>query len=524
MDFRTLVSSLFWRGRLANTAGRTYGGERNLYKALGYKRELFPEDYRSRYRRNAVANRVVKALPKATWRAGAEIVEDDDPNSETPLEAAWFDLEQRLKLWTVLQRADILAGIGRYAIILIGAPGELDQPLEQCGPEEIAFMTPFAEEDAPIQRFEIDIHNERYGQPVMYMVKRTNMASANSVNSSTLARQVHWTRVIHVADGLLDDNIYGEPRLECVWNLLDDLEKVSGGGAEAFWRRADGGTQWDLDPTLALGDEVESDDPSADASPNALKQVKEDIEKFEHGLKKNIFTRGVKVERMGSDVADFSNPVNSVISQISAGTGIPQRVLMGSEQGKLAAKMDRSNWDDRVQDRRDDYAGPMMVRPLVDRLIKLGALPPVQAGNSYDVRWPQLKVLDDEQRAEIAGEWAMMNQSAQQTVVTPDEIREHVLDLPPLNTVGVTPENDPMNQLLNPKPAGEPVAAAARKGVVTHKHVHKVADRFRSSSERRRARLLQRRAKLDQAKAASGDQEAGREGSLSRTERSGSIM
>jgi hypothetical protein len=24
---------------------------------------------------------------------------------------------------------------------------------------------------------------------------------------------VHYTRVLHVSDGLLDDNIYGEPRL-----------------------------------------------------------------------------------------------------------------------------------------------------------------------------------------------------------------------------------------------------------------------------------------------------------------------
>jgi hypothetical protein len=514
VDFRTLVSSLFWRGRLANTAGRTYGGERNLYKALGYKRELEPSDYRSRYRRNAVANRVVKALPKATWRGGAELIEDEDPNSETPFEKSWFDLELRLKIWTVLQRADILAGIGRYAIILIGAPGDLDQPLVQCGADEIAFLTPFAEEDAPIQRFEIDIHNERYGQPVMYMVKRTNMASANSMNSSTLARQVHWTRVIHIADGLLDDNIYGEPRLESIWNLLDDLEKVSGGGAEAFWRRADGGTQWDLDPTLDLPDETDPDNPTADASPAALKQVKEDIEKIEHGLKKNIFTRGVKVNRMGSDVADFSNPVNSIISQISAGTGIPQRVLMGSEQGKLAAKMDRSNWDDRVQDRRDDFAGPMIVRPFVDRLIGLGALPPPKLEGGYDVRWSQLKILDDEQRSTIAGEWAKINQSAGSTVVTPDEIREHVLDLPPLSTVGDVPLNVP-----------EPVAAAARKGVVTHKHVHKVADRFRSTSEKRRARFLQRRARQSQStEAASSVGSEGRAGSLSRAERSGSLL
>lgn len=516
MEFRQLVSSLFWRSRLANVAGRTFGGARDLYRALGYKRVLEPWDYRSRYRRNAVANRVVKALPKACWRGGAEIIEDEDPNTETDFEQAWFDLEQRLKIWTILQRADILAGIGRYAIILIGAPGEMDTPLENCTADEIAFLTPFAEEDAPIYEFEIDIHNERYGLPNYYMVKRTNMTSSMNKNSASMAKRVHWTRVIHVADGLLDDNIYGEPRLECVWNLLDDLEKVSGGGAEAFWKRADGGTQWDLDPTLALPGEMDPEDPDADAtSSSSTNQTKKDIEDIEHGLKRNIFTRGITMNRMGSDVADFSNPVMSVIGQISAGTGIPQRVLMGSEQGKLAAKMDRSNWDDRVQDRRDDFAGPLIVRPFVDRLIKLGALPEPKEHGDYDVRWSQLKILDDEQRSTIAVEWAGINQAAGETVVTPDEIREHVLNLPPISKV--------QNEDPNANPA--PVAAAAKKGVASHTHVHVVADRFRRAHETRRERLVWRRQKAHQPDASEGSHRVeGREGSLSRAERIGSIM
>lgn len=511
MEFRQLVSSLFWRSRLANIAGRTFGGARDLYKALGYKRVLEPWDYRSRYRRNAVANRVVKALPKACWRGGAEIIEDDDPNNETEFERAWFDLERRLKIWTVLQRADILAGIGRYAIILIGAPGEMDTPLENCTADEIAYLTPIAEEDAPIYEFDIDIHSERCGLPNFYMVKRQGLTSM-SQNSTSMVKRVHWTRVIHVADGLLDDSIYGEPRLECVWNLLDDLEKVSGGGAEAFWKRADGGTQWDLDPTLALPDELDPD--ANEDSASATSQIKKDIESIEHGLKRNIFTRGIKMTRMGSDVADFSNPVMSVIGQISAGTGIPQRVLMGSEQGKLAAKMDRSNWDDRVQDRRDDFAGPLIVRPFVDRLIKLGALPEPKVTGDYDVRWSQLKILDDEQRSEIATQWAGLNQAAGETVVTPDEIREHVLDLPPLSKV-----------TDNPNPERNPVAAAARTGVASHTHVHVVADRFRGSSETRRERLLWRREKeAQQSTTADSHRIEGREGHLSRAERSGSLM
>jgi hypothetical protein len=78
------------------------------------------------------------------------------------------------------------------------------------------------------------------GLPRYYTVKRTNLANASGA---------------HVADGLMDDNIYGEPRLRCIWNLLNDLEKV-------------------------------------------------------------------KIDSIGSDVADFAKPVEAIISQIAAGTEI----------------------------------------------------------------------------------------------------------------------------------------------------------------------------------------------------------
>ena len=81
---------------------------------------------------------------------------------------------------------------------------------------------------------------------------------------------------------------------------------------------------------------------------------------YEHGLKRDLLTRGITAKEMGSDVADFTGPINTLIGLVSAGTGIPQRVLMGSEQGKLAAKQDRGNRDNRVSDRsvRDARTSP----------------------------------------------------------------------------------------------------------------------------------------------------------------------
>jgi hypothetical protein len=308
------------------------------------------------------------------------------------------------------------------------------------------------------------------------------MSSPTAINSATVGRRVHWSRVLHIADGLLDDNIYGEPRLRCIWNRLDDLEKVAGGGSEAFWKRADQGLQLDIDPTLDVGAE-------------AQEAVRKQIHEYEHGLRRMLLTRGLEAKTLGSDVADFASPVGAIMSLISAGTGIPQRVLMGSEQAKLAAKMDRSNWDDRVADRRDSFAGPYVVRQAINRFIALGVLPaPV---DDYDVRWSQLKVLDDEQRAEVAMQWAGLNQAAGETVVTGAEIREHVLGLGPLEEV--TGEN--------PNDLTEPVAAASRKGAPAWKHVHQAADRFRTARATYHQIRVWRRA---QGRATGGTQEGTR--------------
>ena len=87
-QIRALASDLASRAGLASLAGLTFGGARDLYQALGYQRKLLPQDYRDRYKRNGIAARVVEAFPKATWRGGAELIEDEDPTETTDFEPA----------------------------------------------------------------------------------------------------------------------------------------------------------------------------------------------------------------------------------------------------------------------------------------------------------------------------------------------------------------------------------------------------------------------------------------------------
>ena len=435
------LSDLISRSSLASRAGLTFNQDRDLYHALGYDRDLTVEKYRQRYRRNPVAARVVEAYPRGTWRGiGGELFEDPDPKVITPFEEAWVEIAQRLKIWPTFMRADILAGLGRYGVLLIGGPGtNLAAPLpEVVKPEEVTFLAPFAEDHAKIKEYETSASSERYTQPKFYTL--TNIVPENK-GTPGAGQDVHWSRVIHLAEGALDDSVFGPPRLERVWNPLDDLEKLVGAGSEAFWLRAHQGYQFDLDKETELAPAEET-------------KLSDEVDEFIHGLRRAVRTRGMKLQALGSDVANFDRNVESVISLISSGTGIPQRILMGSERGQLASEQDRVNWSERIQDRRNEYAGPMVVRPLVDRFIKHGILPTPEKG--YEIFWPQIFDLSDDERAKIGSKYAEINQKNGTTVITEDEIRDQVLGLGPLPNE-VKQQNDELRKnKATPKMPGRP--------------------------------------------------------------------
>jgi hypothetical protein len=425
---RALASGLTSRAWLATKAGLSFGGKRDLYTTLGYPEQITLDQYWAMFERNGIAERVVSAMAEATWRGGGEVIENDETQDLTPFEQAFADLNKRLKLWSVFQRGDIVSGVGQYAVVVLGLPGRPEDPVERVTADQLLYATVRSQLVADIQAWEEDIANPRYGQPKLYLLKRL---SANTRKES--ARIVHWSRVIHLADGLLEDSVFGTPRLRKTYNWCQDLEKVAGGGAEAFWLRANQGLQLDLDKDVKIqpGSTEETD-------------LKTEVDEYVHNIRRVLRTRGVRATVLGSDTADFSRPVSSLISLISGSAKIPQRILLGSERGELASTQDRFNWDNRVRDRRLEYAGPFIVRQFVDRCIALGILPPVK---EYDVRWPEIKNLDDVQRADVALKYAQVNESNGSVVITEDEIRDRVLELPPL-----TPEQKAAAEAAKPKP------------------------------------------------------------------------
>lgn len=410
------LSAVRSRADLMDLIGRTFGGKRNVNKALGYKETLTFEDFEQRYDRNGLAARVVDAFPEATWRGIGELIEDDTTVETTEFEEAWFELEHRLHLWAMLKRVDIVAGLGRYAVLLLGAPGALDTELPQgTDKSPLLYVSIYTEKEAAIEEWDLDFASARFGFPVFYRITRKN----EEVKDAAMDEKVHWSRVIHVADGLLSNFVFGKPRLQRVWNDLDDLVKVKGGGAEAFWIRAHQGFQIDVGEDVELSEEEEKElDAQADA--------------FEAGFRRTMRTQGVKMKALGSDVADFKNPVAALVSLISASTGIPQRILMGSERGELASTQDDDTFKSRVNDRQQQLAGPFIVQQLADRLIEFNYLPTPE---QYQVRWPTDEPTTP-QRVDLAAKMATANASNVNTggaIFSVEEIRDRAMAMEPMD-------------------------------------------------------------------------------------------
>ena len=74
---------------------------------------------------------------------------------------------------------------------------------------------------------------------------------------------------------------------------------------------------------------------------------------------------------------------------------------MGSERGELASTQDRENWNERVTERRDNHASPIILRRFINILLEAGVLAAPSEENGWSVRWPVSSTLTIAEQAEV---------------------------------------------------------------------------------------------------------------------------
>lgn len=360
--FMRRMSHMIQRAGLSGLLGQVFGGQRDYWSVFGYERTLQSSKLWEMYYRGGIAHRVIHAYPDAIWSKAPQLYLKDNPDWNK----AWDDMVRQFKLWDVIKRADVLAGMGRYSCILVGTSnGNLTQPLRKDA--KIRFFQPYAEKNIQISQWETDPTSPRFGLPKMYTVypsaarKSEGLGELDNTSMGTVQSsfQVHASRIIHISRGALESEVYGIPRFAPIWNYLLDLIKVVGSSAESYWMTAYQGLHADVDSEMEM-DEQDAQDLS------------DEIDEYQHGLRRVIRTRGVSVKSLGSKVADPRGAFDVVLTLISGTTGIPKRILVGSEAGQLASAQDRANWAERVEEERTNHAEPDIIWPLLQWFAESG--------------------------------------------------------------------------------------------------------------------------------------------------------
>ena len=394
LDRIQTMSTLVARMNLTSQFGVQYGTDRDLYQALGYKLDLTYTNYVTQYTRHDIAKAVIDRPVKVTWSGPLSLIESADP-SDKKLEDAWKRLEKDLRLKTNFIRLDKLTGLGHYGILLLGlddirTASDYKNPV-RAGSRKLLYVRALGEGSASIKSWEKRTSSPRYGLPVLYDIQLSDpegaLISSGTTNTSNSSMQVHHSRIIHVVEGALESDVIGTPRLESIFNRLQDLEKIVGGSAEMFWRGARPGYTGKVDPEFTLG-------PVQEAA------LQSQLDEYEHNLRRFLVNEGIDITTLNTQVSSPLEHVDTQLMMISAETGIPKRILSGSERGELSSAQDSMEWTAYVQSRREEFAEPQIIRPFVNRMIDLGVLPKIgDAG--YEIEWRDLFAISEKDKAEI---------------------------------------------------------------------------------------------------------------------------
>lgn len=381
----TALQGLTGRMNFLRQAGLQYKGARDVFASAGYIQEGTEtfDHYKSLYERDPVAGRIVDMPAKTTWRTPPEIFEgEEDKDKATEFEVAWLALAKRLKVWRQFEKVDRLSRIGRYAVMLIGVREETDQALEQPmevkrGPDDLLYLSSFSEKFAEIKTWETNPAEPRFGLPTMYEIGLSSGVQAFGAKKV----QVHHTRVIHVAEDPLEDDVYGRPALKRVLNALADLLKVTASTGEAFWQLASRILQANVDKDM-------------DMSPKQVTAMGDDLEAIVHDLRRQFVGHGIKLDWLQGEVPKPEEALEMYKNIMGVGSGIPTRILFGSEQGQLASSQDERTYFGMVNERQEQHVEPNLLRVFIDKLVEVKVLPK-PGKDGYNVLWPTLFELSE---------------------------------------------------------------------------------------------------------------------------------
>lgn len=390
----------------------TSNSDRDMDKEFQYPQKPYDiQTYKWWVQYNGVARRANNIFPDECWTSTPEV--RDNANialSKFDKDVHEFTLKHNVN--THLHKLDERRGIGEFGILYLGfddmdgistdtstPAARLDSKNRILGPSvegtELIFMRAFDQGQVRITEWDEETSSARYGQPVMYEVIFSASELDQSIGHGTLepdwskARMIHWTRVIHSAEGETD--ILAAPRLEPILEYIYDIKKVGGGSGEMFWRAAMPGYSFETQEGLLKDGNMVSIDTDS---------IQDQIKLFSDGLQRFVATVGMTAKSLAPQVTKPNDHVDQYLKLICICIKVPLPIFIGAEEGHLAANNNKHTWNGRLASRRTNDLSPTIVVPFWRRIADMQMISSPKG--AIKTTWPTTNTQSDADRADTS--------------------------------------------------------------------------------------------------------------------------
>ena len=370
--------------RMAGGIGVSPNGKRDYNRIFGYGGELGYADYLAMTKRGGIAKVIINKPPNMCWRSIPKIMLGDKEILQEEMKTL-----KRMKFFKSLERADILNRIGGFSVMLIGVPDSLDLHLPvgsaSKGNFKGLYFKPYSCAGITVAEVDSDPASTRYGLPLIYTLQTVDIDGSSRIATISRSINVHYSRVVHIAEGLLDSDVEGTPALEAPWNALQDKEKVRGSSSESYYRNSR--------QKLAL--EV-SDGATLSKDPDVVRKLKDNVENFQDGYEDVLRLDKMKANMLQPSVVSPRDMFDICVEECAGTSGLPVRILTTKSGGTVTGSEDKATLNAMIADRQEMFCADI----LLDGLSILDESGVLSLPEGATVEWEPQSALSETEKSE----------------------------------------------------------------------------------------------------------------------------
>lgn len=376
------ASSVF--GRSGGNNGVSADGKRDYNMLFGYLNDPLYSDYRYMFERGGIGYTVVSKLPKSCWRELPEVKSGDTRILEGELL-----MLKNAGFFKAMERADIANRIGSYSVLFIGIPDGLDPSLPigsaKKGNFDGLYFNVYEEDGITVAKWNDDPASKRYNKPEIYELQ-TTANNASSLMGKVASRLVHYSRVVHLAEGAISNSLEGCSSLKAPWNALTDKAKISGSNAESNFKNSRQKVVLSARPGAKV-----------DNTTGAVDKLKENAENFQNNQEDFLRLNNMDAMAIQPSISSPRDSYDINVEEVAGATGYPVRILTTKAGGSVTGSEDKATYNAMVNDRQDQECTPW----LIDSLTSLAEAGILDLPVGTCIKWPVQSALSAKEESEV---------------------------------------------------------------------------------------------------------------------------